>query len=99
MILAGLVQESINLIVAISPDRDVEHFGKPPENVNLVSNLPHSSLLPHCHLMVSHPGYGAVMDCLLNEPPTVLLLVGGDQPRDAMRVEELGTGIMLPSPS
>ena len=98
-ILDGLGDEPINLIVAIGPDRDAEDFGEQPENVRLVSYLPHSLLLPHCDAVVSHAGYGVSMACLLNGLPSVMLPIDGDQPRNAKRVEQLGAGIMLPGPS
>ncbi len=94
-IVKGLRDEDLNLIVALGTDRDASEFGPQPENVHFVPFIPHSLVLPHCDLMISHAGYGGTMACLLNGVPAVMLPVFGDQFRNAHRFASLGAGIAL----
>ena len=52
--------------------------------------MSHAALLPHCDVVLTHGGYGAIMACLSLGMPMVVLPVNADQPRNARRCAELG---------
>jgi UDP:flavonoid glycosyltransferase YjiC (YdhE family) len=49
-----------------------------------------AALLPHCDVVLTHGGYGAIMACLSLGLPMVVLPVSADQPRNARRCADLG---------
>jgi MGT family glycosyltransferase len=96
-ILAGLRDESINLLLAIGRDQDPARFGAQPPHVRIERYLSHALLLPHCDLVITHGGYGSVMACLVAGVPMVVIpLAGGDQVGNAARCAALGVAQVVP---
>lgn len=94
-VLAGLRQLSVNVVVTVGRDVDVEVVGSQPDTVLVERYLPHASLLPRCNLVVNHAGSGTVIASLAHGLPMVLLPMGADQPLNADRCEQLGAGVVL----
>ena len=55
--------------------------------------------LPHAAAMVCHGGYGTTTGALAHGVPLVVVPMFADQPRNALRVAEIGAGIALPAPA
>jgi len=91
-ILAGLRDEPIDLVVAVGRHRDPAELGPQPPHVRVERHVDHSSVLPHCDLVVAHGGFGTTMGCLTVGVPMVVIPVQGDQPRNAQRCADLGVG-------
>lgn len=64
-----------------------------PSHVKIVRSAPHSQILPHASLVVTHGGHGTVIRALANGVPLVILPSGRDQTDNAARVEAIGAGI------
>ena len=89
-IFIGLRDEPGTLVVAVGDRRDPADFGPQPPNVIVEQFISHAALLPHCDLVLTHGGYGAIMACLSLGLPMVVVPVNGDQPRNARRCADLG---------
>jgi MGT family glycosyltransferase len=66
-----------------------------PANVTVVEGAPHSEILRHAKVVVSHAGHGTVMKALAAGVPIVALPLGRDQLDNAARVAHHGAGVRL----
>lgn len=67
-----------------------------PRNIVLIRHLPHSEILPHVAITVTHAGHGTVSASLAHGVPMICLPnPAADQPALAGRVQALGAGIAL----
>jgi MGT family glycosyltransferase len=90
-IIEGLKDQAINLIVAVGRDRDPAAFGIQPPNVRIERYIPHTLLLPHCDIVITHGGFSSVMACIEQGLPMVAIpLAGGDQRGNSARSAALG---------
>jgi MGT family glycosyltransferase len=94
-VIEGLGELSINLIVTVGPTIDPAEFGSQPAHVQIEKQIPQSSILPHCDLVVSHGGSGSVIGALAHGLPSVLIPIGADQPLNGDRCVALGFGQVL----
>jgi UDP:flavonoid glycosyltransferase YjiC (YdhE family) len=94
-VLAGLVDLDVDVVVTVGRQIDPAELGPQPERIRVERYLPHSAVLPHCDLVVSHGGSGSVLGALAHGLPSVLLPMGADQPWNAARCEELGVAVVL----
>lgn len=65
------------------------------QNVRVETYVPHSTILPHCRVLLCHGGFNTVMGALCHGVPVVCVPLGADQYYNAQRCEELGAGIGL----
>jgi MGT family glycosyltransferase len=65
-------------------------------NVTLHRHLPHSQVLPHAALMITHAGHSSVTRALTHGVPLVCIPLGRDQSFNAERVQAIGAGLALP---
>jgi UDP:flavonoid glycosyltransferase YjiC (YdhE family) len=89
-VLRTLRELPVNLVVTVGHQIDPTEFGRQPANVHIERYIPHSSVLPHCELVVSHGGSGSVTGALAHGLPSVLIPIGADQAPNAERCVELG---------
>ena len=94
-VLAGLRGLPVDIIATVGREIDPAELGPLPANVRIERYIPQASLLPHCHLVVSHGGSGSVIGALAHGLPMVLLPMGADQPLNAARGETLGVAKVL----
>jgi len=94
-IIDGLRDEPGTLIVSVGDRRDPAELGHQPPNVIVERYVSHAALLPHCDLVLTHGGYGAIMACLSLGLPMVVLPVNADQPRNARRCADLGVARVI----
>jgi MGT family glycosyltransferase len=66
-----------------------------PINVRVVSAAPHSAVLRHTALLVTHGGHGTVVRSLAAGVPMLILPHGRDQADNAARVTARGAGLSL----
>ncbi|MBZ0280448.1 MAG: glycosyltransferase [Anaerolineae bacterium] len=94
-VITGLRDLPINLVVTVGPHIDPAEFGSQPANVHIEQFIPHSLILSHCDVVVSHGGSGSVLGALARGIPSVLIPMGADQPLNAARCEALGVSRVL----
>jgi len=85
----------VRLLVTIGRDRDPAELGPLPPNVHVERWVPQADVMPHAAAMVCHGGSGSVRAGLAAGVPMVVLPLFADQPYNARRVAELGTGVSL----
>ncbi|MEX2306460.1 MAG: glycosyltransferase [Pirellulales bacterium] len=66
-----------------------------PAEVRGFSYVPFSQLLPRCAAIVQHGGIGTTSYALAAGIPQLVMPMGFDQPDNAFRVEQLGTGLTV----
>ncbi|MEV1131294.1 nucleotide disphospho-sugar-binding domain-containing protein [Agromyces sp. NPDC049794] len=66
-----------------------------PANARVESFLPHSHLLPHAEVVVTHGGMGATQKALAVGVPVVVVPWGRDQAEVGRRAEAAGVGVFL----
>jgi UDP-glucoronosyl and UDP-glucosyl transferase len=71
--------------------------GDRPANVDVTAWIPHTDVLPHASLVITHAGLGTVNMAMAHGVPMLCLPMGRDQHGNAARVEHLGLGYVLPA--
>ena len=93
--IAGLRELPLNLVVTSGPGTDPARFGPQPPHVLIEPYIPHSLLLPHCHLVVSHGGAGIMLSALAHGLPQLILPQGADQFSNAAARQSAGAALAL----
>jgi UDP:flavonoid glycosyltransferase YjiC (YdhE family) len=94
-ILADLRDEPINLIVTVGRDQAPALFGPQPSHVRIERYIPQTLLLPYCDLILTHGGFNTTVAALSFGVPQLFIPISADQPFNAERCVEIGTGILL----
>ncbi|HKK72671.1 MAG TPA: glycosyltransferase [Candidatus Krumholzibacteria bacterium] len=74
-----------------------ESLGPLPDGFAAFGFTPLGALLPHCRAVVHHGGIGTTARVLRSGLPQVVVPHSHDQPDNALRVEALGAGAVVPS--
>ncbi|HVX43736.1 MAG TPA: glycosyltransferase [Mycobacteriales bacterium] len=94
-LLTALGRLPVHALVTVGPAVDPATLDA-PDNVTVERFLPHSSVLPHAALVVTHAGHGTVLSALRAGVPLVCIPMGRDQYDVTERVRHHGAGISLP---
>jgi MGT family glycosyltransferase len=94
-VLDGLREEAFNVIVTVGASGDPALLGPQPDHVHVERYVPQSELLPHCDVLVSHAGSGALLGALKAGLPILAIPQGADQFMNAGRIHEVGVGLRL----
>ena len=100
---AAVLQRIINAVgdiemeavVTVGPIFDPARF-QAPQNVIVLSSVPHDAVMTEVSLAVVHGGHGSVNRALLHDLPLLVMPLGRDQSDNAVRVEDRGAGLTLP---
>jgi UDP:flavonoid glycosyltransferase YjiC (YdhE family) len=65
------------------------------DRIAVVPAAPHTRILPHASVVVSHGGHGTVVKALAAGLPQLVMPLGRDQPNNAARVVDRGVGLAL----
>ncbi len=74
----------------------MEEFGTLPENILIESWVPQAQVLEQASLFITHGGMNSIHDGLYCHLPLLVVPQQTEQTFNAMRVVELGAGLMLP---
>ena len=96
MALEALAGMPVRVALTLGPGHDPAEFMSPPPNAHVEQSIPHSAVLEHACLLVSHAGHGSVMKALWHGTPMVLVPWGRDQPGVAARAQALGVAEVVP---
>ena len=94
-VLGGLRDEDVNVIVTVGESGDPALLGPQPDRVHVERYIPQSQLLPHCDLLVSHAGSGAMVGALAAGVPMLAIPQGADQFLNAEAMVRFGAGLRL----
>ncbi len=95
MAIAALRELPLNLVVTTGPGTDPTQFGPQPPHVLVEPYIPHTLLLPHCCLVVSHGGAGIMFGALAHGLPQLILPQGADQFWNADACQRIGVALAL----
>jgi len=93
-IIHALSGMDIRCLVTLGPAMENETF-KVPENIVVLSGVPHSQVFPQADAVITHAGHGTVMRALAHGLPLVCLPMGRDQIDNAALVAHHGAGLKL----
>jgi MGT family glycosyltransferase len=93
-ILDALSSEPVRVLVTCGPAADPKALNS-PENAVVTHYAPHSVVLPHAALVLTHGGHGTAMAALTHGLPIGLFPLFADQPFVAERLTEMGAGLTL----
>lgn len=94
--LAALETMGFQALVTLAAGHNRNDLGRIPANAHVKGYTPHSKVLPHCRLVISHAGHGIVMKSMSYGVPMVLIPWGRDQPGVADRAKRLGLAVVIP---
>jgi MGT family glycosyltransferase len=95
MCIAALAELSCTVLISTGGRLAPEHFGTLPEKITIQSWVPQSQVLRRAALFVTHGGLNSIHDGLYCGLPMLLVPQQTEQTFNAMRVVELGAGLML----
>jgi MGT family glycosyltransferase len=84
----------VHAIANVADHVNRDHLHVPP-NASITGYVPHSAVMAHAALLVTHAGLGSVAAAVLSGVPMVCIPLGREQPLNAARVVELGIGRSL----
>jgi UDP:flavonoid glycosyltransferase YjiC (YdhE family) len=91
-VIAALGRLPVRGLVTLGPVLDPAGFPA-PDNVVVVSSAPHSQVLPHAAVVVSHCGHASTLRPLMAGAPILCIPMGRDQDDNAARVTAAGAGV------
>ena len=89
-ILEALADVDADVLMTVGRDVDPAQLEGVPSNVRVESFVAQSLVLPRASLVVGHAGLGTILGAIYHGVPMVIVAIGGDQPINARRAEELG---------
>ncbi|MER5772635.1 nucleotide disphospho-sugar-binding domain-containing protein [Streptomyces sp. NPDC001985] len=89
---AALLEECTVIVATAGLPTDTDAL---PPHVHLTDRLPQPLLLEACDLLLTHGGFNSIRESLRTATPMAILPQFGDQPGNALRVEELGLGRLI----
>ena len=93
-ILKALSSEAVNIVLTVGEDNDPARFAG--DSVFVENYIPHSSLLPHCNLVICHGGCGSTISALMHGLPLLIMPRGGAvQRRNAIACAKAGAARVL----
>jgi UDP:flavonoid glycosyltransferase YjiC (YdhE family) len=93
-IIGALADLAVRGLVTTAGQVDPGALPQPP-NVTLADYVPHSLMLDHTDVLVTHAGLGSVAGAMAFGVPLVCMPGERDQPLNAQRVVDLGAGVAL----
>jgi len=97
-IVEALVEEPVNLVITTGRNPLPKGFWPKASNLYVERYIPHTLLLPHCDLVISHGGAATTMCVLSHGLPMILIPLSADQPFHAMRCSALGVACVIKQP-
>jgi MGT family glycosyltransferase len=95
----GLAEADVDVLMTVGPSVDPASFGQAAAGIRLVSYVPQRAVLDSCAAVISHGGYGTLLDAVDAAVPLVVVPFGADQFLNAAAVERLGIGIVVDAAS
>jgi UDP:flavonoid glycosyltransferase YjiC (YdhE family) len=94
-ILDGLSDAAVDLLLTVGPTVDPASVRDQRAGVRVLSYVPQRAVLDHCAVVISHGGYGTLLDSVDAAVPCVIVPFGADQFLNAAAAQRLGIGIVV----
>ncbi|MFJ4633890.1 glycosyltransferase [Streptomyces sp. NPDC088847] len=82
-------------VIAALPSQYEPMFRSLPSHIHTMPWIPQSLVLEHVDLFMTHGGLNSIRDTITRGVPQVLLPFFADHPGNALRCEQLGTGVRI----
>lgn len=92
---AALVDGKVDVVMTVGPSMDPTSLDEGRAGIRVASYVPQRAVLDHCALLVSHGGYGTLLDAIDAAVPLIIVPFGADQFLNAAAVQRLGIGIVI----
>jgi UDP:flavonoid glycosyltransferase YjiC (YdhE family) len=93
-IIDGLAGEPVHLVLVTGPAGDPERYGPLPRNARVLRYIrPYRPFVDRCAVLLTHGGYGTVLQAVAAGAPMGFLPLKAEQPVVAARYSELGLGL------
>ena len=84
-----------DVLIAIGPTRDPRSLGDQRPGVRVESYVPQRAVLERSAVVISHGGYGTLLDAIDAAVPLIVVPFGADQFLNADAVRRLGIGVVV----
>ena len=88
-----------HVVLSLGTHIDPADIGKLPHNIEAHQTVPQLDVLRHATAFITHAGMGSTMEALYYEVPAIAVPQVREQSVNAARLESLGLGVQLPSPT
>jgi UDP:flavonoid glycosyltransferase YjiC (YdhE family) len=92
---AGLGDAAVDVLMTVGPTVDPADLGEQRAGVHVASYVPQRAVLDHCSVVISHGGYGTLLDAIDAAVPPIIIPFGADQFLNAATVQRLGIGLVI----
>jgi UDP:flavonoid glycosyltransferase YjiC (YdhE family) len=93
-IIDGLAGEPVHLVLVTGPAGDPQRYGPLPPNTRVLRYIrPYRPFVDRCSVLLTHGGYGTVLQAVAAGAPMGFLPLKAEQPVVAARYSELGLGL------
>ncbi len=92
---AAFADQPWQVVLSIGKRTDLAALGPIPENFLLSPYVPQLEILPRTQLFVTHAGTNSIMESMYFGVPMVLIPQQPEQQMHALRVQDIGLGVML----
>ena len=90
---------AFHVVIALGNHIDPAELGTLPPNVEVHRQVPQLAVLRHVAAFITHAGMGSVMEALYHQVPTVAVPQVREQSVNAGRIDQLGLGARIASPT
>jgi UDP:flavonoid glycosyltransferase YjiC (YdhE family) len=94
-IVNGLALLPVRVLVTVGPAGDPDVLGPQPEHVHVARYVPHTQILPHAAIVVSHAGSGTFLAALGHGIPQLCVPQAADQFVNAAACVRSGAGLAI----
>ncbi len=88
-----------HVVLSLGTHIDPADIGTLPHNIEAHQTVPQLDVLRHATAFITHAGMGSTMEALYYKVPTIAVPQVREQSVNAARLESLGLGVQLPSPT
>jgi UDP:flavonoid glycosyltransferase YjiC (YdhE family) len=85
----------VDVLMTVGPTVDPADLGEQRAGVHVASYVPQRAVLDHCSVVISHGGYGTLLDAIDAAVPPIIIPFGADQFLNAATVQRLGIGLVI----
>jgi UDP:flavonoid glycosyltransferase YjiC (YdhE family) len=93
--LEAVAELPVRALLTVGRDLDLDALPAAPDNVRIERWVPQQDVLGHAAAAVVHGGSGSTLGAVAAGVPLVVVPLFADQPQNARRVAEVGTGVSV----
>lgn len=95
VVVQALGDFAANIVISTGAKFNPADLATPPENMIMKKWVPGPAMIARSDLVISHGGYGTMMESVLHGVPSVIIPFHSEQEANGRRLEASGVGIVL----